>query len=423
MTSAHPDHWSSYTGPTNWYQFLHPPSWKIDDREGAIRLSAPEEQGVLNLTCFWQGEGGSGAVDASMNFAELLIGHQKVRRVTPPDFPYRTVCLEGESTEKPPGNWWQRLWRRRIRKHWRVWMVRYKSLSLIAHYQHQEGTDLELESIAAMIVRSLTFAEDPADPPHVFAERVISLARHRFPLLDCRRVDEFRLQLGESSVNLFNFYRSYVNDPHRFEEIVLPALTTVVQVQEWGTDQTEPPFESVRNRILPMLYPESVWRQNFPNFIAAPWIADLMILYVVDETQAYWYIREDLLEKWSLDIDELHEIALENLDHYFQEHEMPFTLAGEEEGPKLLMPNRPDAYNSARLLSESFHGKLREHLGSPLAVGIPSRDFLVAVSLDSDDTIDQVRRKVADDFARMDHPLTCRLLLVSPDGVSEFCEN
>jgi hypothetical protein len=34
-----------------------------------------------------------------------------------------------------------------------------------------------------------------------------------------------------------------------------------------------------------------------------------------------------------------------------------------------------------------------------------------------------VRRQVVDDHARMDHPLTNRLLLISPDGVSEFCEN
>jgi hypothetical protein len=53
-------------------------------------------------------------------------------------------------------------------------------------------------------------------------------------------------------------------------------------------------------------------------------------------------------------------------------------------------------------------------------VGVPNRDFFVAVSLDSDEVIEQVCAKVVDDHDRMDHPLSKRLLLVSSDGVSEF---
>lgn len=422
MTGSAPDHWHGYTGPANWFRVWHPPHWILEEKNGNARLLAPGERGLLNLTCYWRSEGSDFEADASADLANLLENQRAVRRVAPPDFAYRTICLEGELEESPPRSWWQRLIRRPVRRRWRVWMIRHKALTLIALYQHLGEVDRELETMAGMILHTLEFAEEPADPPQIFADRVLGLARARFPLLECRCLDEFRLQLGESQVNLFNFYRSYVNDPQRFEEIVLPALTTVVQVQEWGTEQTEPPLESVRNRILPMLYPEAIWRESFPNFIASPWIGGLMILYVVDETQSYWYIRDDLLKKWELDRDTLHEIAIENLDAYFEENEMPFTLAGEEDGPKLLMPNRPDAYNSARLLSQSFHGKLRECLGSPLAVGIPSRDFLVAVSLESPETIEQVRRKVASDYARMDHPLTRRLLLVSLDGVSEYCE-
>ena len=106
------------------------------------------------------------------------------------------------------------------------------------------------------------------------------------------------MQLGESNINLFNFYRSYVQEPDRFEDIILPALATVAQVQEWGTLQTEPTLESVRDRILPMLYPEDVWRRSFPNFVANTWVGDLMVLYVVDEQHAYWYIRDDMLDRW-----------------------------------------------------------------------------------------------------------------------------
>jgi hypothetical protein len=99
---------------------------------------------------------------------------------------------------------------------------------------------------------------------------------------------------------------------------------------------------------------------------------------------------------------------------------MEFTVAGSDEGPRLLLPTRPDAYNSARLLSQTFHDKLEEIFGQEFAVGTPSRDFFVAVSTSNQATVDHVRQKVGEDFKQMDHPLSDRLLLVTRDGVSEY---
>src|SRR4029077_6823200 len=139
-----------------------------------------------------------------------------------------------------------------------------------------------------------------------------------------------------------------------------------------------------------------------------------------DESHAYWYIRDDLLETWRLSLDDLHDIALKNLDGYFEKTPMEFTVAGEGQGPRLLIPARPDAYNTSRLLSEPFHEKLRGVLGGEFAVGTPSRDFFGAVSLDPTETVEHVRKKVEDDFQQMDHPLSDRLLLVTHDGVTEY---
>src|SRR6185369_2738481 len=152
------------------------------------------------------------------------------------------------------------------------------------------------ETLATMVVNTLSVNSRPAVPPDIFAQNVLELAKKKFPLLECETAADFQLKLGESKVNLFNFYRSYVNAPDQFEAIVLPALTTVVQVQGWGKEQTEPELELVHDRIMPMLYPEEVWQERFPNFVGEPWVGGLVILYVVDESQAYWYIRDDLLK-------------------------------------------------------------------------------------------------------------------------------
>ena len=72
----------------------------------------------------------------------------------------------------------------------------------------------------------------------------------------------------------------------------------------------------------------------------------------------------------------------------------------------LLMPKRPDAYNSSRILESPLLFGSADELGSQLAVGVPSRDFIVAVSMRQAETLGEIRRKVEDDFNRMDHPLS-----------------
>ncbi len=259
--------------------------------------------------------------------------------------------------------------------------------------------------------------------PEAFADRVVALARDRFPLLECQQEEDFCLRLGSSQVNLHNFYRTYQKTPERFEEIVLPALTAAVRVQEWGEAQAEPPLDDVADRIMPMLYPEDAWQESFESFVSAPWVGGLVIAYVVDDADTYWYVGRSLLERWEISEEELHERALRNLDLYFEEKPMEYMVAGEEDDPSLLMPGRADAYNSVRLLSERFHVKLRGLFGPQCVVGIPNRDFLIAVSLSCGETLEQIRDKVRDDHATMDHALCERLLLVSADGVSEYFDD
>ncbi len=419
MSLKPPDHWKSLTGPSGWYRIGFPPSWRADLRDNATHLVLPDQSGILSLRCVW---GETPHLESAVDWGLLFPQRRRGRRIHPLNLSQPSAGWEGEAVLDPLRPWWQRWFRRRHWHRWKVWAISWPKLLLLATFVERGDRphDPETDTLVRMVLNTLQAPEHIADPPKVFADRALRLARLKFPLLDCEAAGEFQLRLGKSNVNLFNFYRSYVQAPDRFENILLPALTTVVQVQEWGEDQTTPPFEQVRERIMPMLYPEKVWRDNFSSFVGEPWVGNLMILYVVDEAQAYWYIRHDLLKKWNLSAEELHELAMRNLDRYFDEHPTEMLLTGQEDGPKLLMPHKPDAYNTARLLSHEFHDKLREVLGREFAIGMPNRDFFVALSTDAPDMLQHIRERVREDFSQMDHPLTDKLLLVSADGVSEL---
>ncbi|MCA9079582.1 MAG: DUF1444 family protein [Planctomycetaceae bacterium] len=418
-----PEHWHQLTGPSNWFQLAYPPHWQHEERDGAAALRPSGSDAFVAINTIWFDDSRSGASPGLQDIIDQFPKSRHVQRLGTGDFDGLTECVRGEASLAPPVAWWRRLFVKPHWRHWTMWAFRRDQLLIVFTLLHSGERDNELEALTRMMLGTLQIPETPADPPEVFAQHCLQLAQRKFPLLEAKLGEEFQLELGGSRLNLFNFYRAYVRETHKFEEILLPALTTVVQVQEWGTEQTEPPLDAVRDRLMPMLYPEDAWQERFPDFAGSPWVAGLAILYVVDEHNAYWYVRDDLAEKWGLTLDELHEIAIENLQQHFETEPMEMAVAGsEEEGPSMLMPGKPDSYNACRLLSQPFLAKLRSFVGGDLAIGVPGRDFFVAVSMKAESMLEHVRARVQEDFRQTDHPLTDRMLLITADGVSELID-
>ena len=92
-----------------------------------------------------------------------------------------------------------------------------------------------------------------------------------------------------------------------------------------------------------------------------------------------------------------------------------------EEGPNMIIQNKADAYNASQVLSPSFYRQARKFLGSEFLAGVPNRDFLLALSLSESQVIEKIQHNIANDYLNMDHPLTDQLLVVTADGVSEYC--
>lgn len=420
MPDTAPQHWHSLSGPSNWYRLWYPPEWTASQHDTMVTLAPADGSALLSVHAACSREAEHRPLSEVVPVEAFFPEARETRPVAVSEQERESIGFEGRTRLEESPRWWTRPLSKPDDYPWRIWAVREGPVIVVASMLHSQERDRELESLAGMIVRALAISQHPADLPEVFAQRVAELARTKFPLLECELGEEFQLQLGQSSMNLYNFYRSYVQSPEKFEQIVLPALTTIVQIQGWGEEQSTPPLEEVRDRIMPMLYPESTWRENFPNFIGRPWVGGLMILYVVDESHAYWYIRDDLLTAWNATLDELHEIAVSNLDAYFERKPMELAVAGGDDHPVMLMPTHPDSYNAVRLLSESFRARAREVVGGTFAVGVPNRDFFIIAGLGSKEMLAQIRHKVRGDNAEMDHPLSGDLLLVSPDGVSEL---
>jgi uncharacterized protein YtpQ (UPF0354 family) len=76
-----------------------------------------------------------------------------------------------------------------------------------------------------------------------------------------------------------------------------------------------------------------------------------------------------------------------------------------------------DGFDATRILLPTLHSRLREHLGSPFVAGIPNRDILLCFR-DDEETVERLKKQIADDYIKMPHPITDKLLLVTADGIA-----
>lgn len=411
-------------GPANWFECPIPADWSVIQTDDVLELCPPDGQFQLRIHAFWH----SAKNVAPSEFLDpntIFTNGFGLRKLAPLRIPQAaSYGLEGNVVVTDGLTLFQRMfWPGRKRK-CQAWAIRYKSVCLVCSVEQLSDVRLGKESLQSVrdVLSNIRFATYPVATPESFVVCLLRRARRRFDVQSAR-TGGLKLAIGNARINLLSFYRKYQESPETLDAITESVLSTAERLLNWDAKATEEDFELVKDRVMPMLVPETVWQESLREFASEPWIAGLRIVYVVDENDAYWYVREELLGIWELCMPDLHKLALENLADYFERRAIDITAVDGTHGPNLLMPANADAYNSVQLLNQPFHRKLQRILGPEFAIGIPNRDFFVAVSLKNTDVLERVRGKVAADFKTMDHPLTDRILIVSTDGVSEYCDS
>jgi hypothetical protein len=118
----------------------------------------------------------------------------------------------------------------------------------------------------------------------------------------------------------------------------------------------------------------------------------------------------------SFGLEELHDVAIANLTS--RSEAISAHAAQDESGQvNLILFQTMDGYDASRLLLPTLHERLRPHLGSPFAAGIPNRDILLCFRNDPENA-DRLAKQIAEDYQRMPHQVTDKLVLVTQDGIA-----
>ena len=266
-----------------------------------------------------------------------------------------------------------------------------------------------------------------------FVARVIEIVRERFPLVQIEPAGEgaFSLSVNGAVAPLENLYRVATLHPQELKHHVERWAVELLRAAE-GTPDQAAGYEDVKERILPMV----VRSRNEENgsdagsvsgatggeesasagVVSQPLVDGLMIAYAIDNDRTIAYISRARFERWDISMDELHRTAIENLIN--RSESIAAHAAQDESGRvNLILFQTMDGYDASRILLPTLHERLREHLGSPFAAGIPNRDILICFRDDSE-TVTRLKQQIAEDYRRMPHQVTDQLLLVTPDGIA-----
>ena len=255
-----------------------------------------------------------------------------------------------------------------------------------------------------------------------FVEQVVQIIRQRFPLVKVAAGDEeFTLSVNGAIAPLENLYRSALIAPEQLQHSVERWAVELLRAAE-GTPDQSAGFDDVKERILPMVVGANGNEESAKEFRAAgvisqPLVEGLNVAYAIDNDRTIAYIPRGRFESWGIALEELHELAIENLLARSESIEIKAAPPDEQGRVHLLIFQTLDGYDASRILLPTLHEQLREHLGSPFAAAIPNRDIMLCFR-DETDTVERLAKQIAEDYQRMPHQVTDRLLLVTADGIA-----
>lgn len=249
-----------------------------------------------------------------------------------------------------------------------------------------------------------------------FVEQVLEVVRDRFPVAKvARSAHPFSLRVNGQIASLENLYRSSVLAPEKMTQFIEQWMLEIVRASE-GTPDLNSTFRELSPRIMPMVVHETNTELAGAATLTQPLVTNLNIAYVVDGERSLWYVSQETFAKWNVEIEEVHEQAIANL--VARSDAIAAHAAQDDNGAvNLILFQTMDGFDAARILLPTLNERLREHLGSPFAAGIPNRDILLCFRND-EETVDRLRQQIRSDHAQMPHPVSDRLLLVTPDGIA-----
>lgn len=200
-------------------------------------------------------------------------------------------------------------------------------------------------------------------------------------------------------------FDEYEADPEREDEIVAGLVQEAQHRLEEGVSGLS--LDEVRPNLMPLLQRAVDLRTYGFEPAEGEFPGNASVVYVVDADDSYTVVRPEDVERWGTTVEELHEIALDNLLRMTNEEE---ELLCEPSGNQELCGwSTSDGYDATRMIVPGLRRQIVREYGGPAAYAAPMENVFVALPLDlleRGNTEELFRTKVQRDFQTSDTPFS-----------------
>jgi uncharacterized protein YtpQ (UPF0354 family) len=211
-------------------------------------------------------------------------------------------------------------------------------------------------------------------------------------------------------------FAEYESDPDRRDEIIGGIVEETRTRVDEGIDAAS--FAEVEGDLMPVLKPRFELRTFDEEPAATPFPADLSIVYGVDRERDFTIVTPADLERWGKSVEELHEIALDNLLRQTNKHEK--LLCEPSSGSELCGWASGDGYDATRMIVPELRRQIeRVYDGDPALYAVPAENIFVALPLalaTRANTRPLLERRVEQDFATAKEKPVSPELFVEQNG-------
>lgn len=172
----------------------------------------------------------------------------------------------------------------------------------------------------------------------------------------------------------------------------------------------EKEFAEIRERLYPMMMDPAQIQEKGQGQMLAGQIADgLWVIYAVEERgDKVRYVSVQDLRDWGVSHSTVHVTALKNLDRLTQGKRVA-KLDTPDGGRPMFIWHLEDGYDAARMLLPKWMDDFAEAVPGNLVVGVPHRNWLVALGDEDPAMVEVVHRRIQAEHREAGFPVSPHL--------------
>ena len=308
------------------------------------------------------------------------------------------------------------------------WMVAHEDVIMSAQAFYPESLEHVYRPLMERILSSFRIYRDGAGAKLLLLHEVLAQLKQACPELSFE-LEDGAIKGEQLTIGVDNLAAMIARQPELREPMIAEFVATVATTYRSRETLSKGGWEDVQSQVFPMVRQDALpavideqttgtsesdsARQQ--QLVYSPWLANLIVCYAIDSEKSLRMINVGDLERWDIDMAQLHARAMENLTS----REFPSMMGaavGDGELSVGLLAEGGISTKSSYVLHPHLQEKIKAHFSGEVWIALPSRDSLVVLSKALGGR-QELLQMVAADFNSTDNPLSDRLFEPTADGV------